>query len=60
MTLDMLTKPLKQSINKICSCLITNSEACVAKALVMVKCTFAIENDGETTYFPPGHKKECF
>ena len=34
MTLNMLTKPLKQSINKICSCLVTNSEACEAKAAV--------------------------
>ena len=56
MTLNMLTKPLIQSINKICSCL--NSEACVmAKAavrgespIVMVKCpSFSIENNSEST-----------
>ena len=34
MTLNMLTKRLKQSINKICSCLVTNSEAYVVKAAV--------------------------
>ena len=34
MTLNMLTKPLKQSINKMCSRLVTISEACVAKATV--------------------------
>ena len=38
MTLNMLTKPLKQSIDKICRCLLTNSEACVlCKLLSVVK-----------------------
>ena len=34
MTLNVLRKPLKQSINKICSCLVTHSKVCVAKAAV--------------------------